>query len=70
MFAESALGTYSSLCFASTLKSPFLPAEQTFFLLMREQLMEGALEIVNGEAMLGPDHDLNGLADWSRAEQI
>lgn len=70
MFAESALGTYASLCLASTLESPFLPAEQTFFLLMREQLMEGALEIVDGEAVLGPDHDLDGLADWSRTEQI
>lgn len=70
MFAESALGTYASLCYASTLKLPFLPAEQTFFLLMREQLMEGALEIGNGEALLGPDHDLDGLADWSRTEQI
>ncbi|MDF2370924.1 MAG: enolase C-terminal domain-like protein [Rhizobiaceae bacterium] len=70
MFAESALGTLISLSFSSALPAPFLPAEQTFFMMMREQILDGVVTVENGRVALGSDHNLNDLIDWTRTELI
>lgn len=70
MFAESALGTLISLSFSSALPTPFLPAEQSFYLIMREQILEGGFKIENGMVTLGADHNLSDLVDWTRTEAI
>lgn len=70
MFAESALGTFSSLSFSSALSKPFLPAEQSFYLMMQEQILDDVIEIKNGIASLASDINLLDRVDWTRAQII
>lgn len=70
MYAESALGTVISLGASSAIPHPFLPAEQTFFMVMREQVLAFDLHIRDGVATLPTEADLASLVDWTRTQPI
>ena len=44
MYAESALGTLISLQLSGALREPLVPAEQSFYLMMREQILREPLQ--------------------------
>lgn len=66
LYAESALGSLLSLQFSAALDSPVAPAEQSFYLLMAEQVIEGMPPIRNGRIRLPDNADLASLVDWGR----
>ena len=66
MYAESALGSLLSLAFAATLERPVAPAEQSFYLLMNEQVLGTPLEIVDGTIAIPAMVDLDDVVDWRR----
>jgi L-Ala-D/L-Glu epimerase len=66
MYAESALGTLISLQQASALGGPLVPAEQTFYLMMREQVLREPLCVEQGRVHLPATHDIAALVDWER----
>ena len=70
MYAESAFGAFVSLQSASTLTAPFLPAEQTFHLLMHDQVMADPPAIRGGRIRFGTASDIDALVDWSRTERF
>ena len=66
LYAESALGTLISLQFAPA--DSIAPAEQTFYLVMREQVLNTELRIANGRIELPDAADLATLIDWKAIE--
>ena len=70
LYAESALGSLVSLQQASSIPSPLVPAEQSFFLLMTSQILHAPLEIVEGRLRLPTAADLDAMADWSLSDCI
>lgn len=69
MYAESALGTLISLQMSSALPAPMVPSEQSFYLMMTEQVLHAPLEIRQGHARL-PESDMAGLVDWERVKRL
>ncbi len=70
MYAESALGSLTSLHFAESLPRPVAPAEQTFFLSMTDQVMTVPLIVEDGRVSLPDLAELDGLIDWRRLERL
>jgi L-alanine-DL-glutamate epimerase-like enolase superfamily enzyme len=68
LMGESALGTLAALQFASTIASPALPAELTWFLAMTEQIVSSTPEIVDGMIELPDTPALASLIDWDRLD--
>ena len=69
MYAESALGTLISLQLSGALVAPFVPAEQSFYLMMREQILREPLHIAAGHVRLPGNGDIAALIDWKRVER-
>jgi L-Ala-D/L-Glu epimerase len=69
MYAESALGTLISLQMSSALPAPMVPSEQSFYLMMTEQVLCEPLEIRDGHAQL-PPRDMARLVDWERVKRL
>ena len=69
MYAESALGTLISLQLSGALVAPFVPAEQSFYLMMREQILHAPLHIAAGHVRLPGNGDIAALIDWKRVER-
>ncbi|MBI3373633.1 MAG: mandelate racemase/muconate lactonizing enzyme family protein [Betaproteobacteria bacterium] len=67
LYAESALGTLISLQFAPA--NPITPAEQSFYLEMREQVLNAELRIADGRIELPEVADLATLIDWSAIDR-
>jgi L-alanine-DL-glutamate epimerase-like enolase superfamily enzyme len=65
IYAESALGTLVNLQLPAT-----LVAEQSFFLIMREQVVKQAPDIRNGMISLPSEPDLESLVDWSAVKRF
>lgn len=63
IYAESALGTLINLQLPAQ-----LPAEQTFFLMMRSHVTPAVPEIRNGRIRLPDQPDLSRLVDWSKVQ--
>ena len=70
MYAESALGTLISLQMSSALPAPLVPSEQSFFLMMTEQVLRAPLEIKQGQAHLPAASDIAALVDWERVARL
>uniref|UniRef100_UPI001C20A555 enolase C-terminal domain-like protein n=1 Tax=Acidisphaera sp. L21 TaxID=1641851 RepID=UPI001C20A555 len=70
MYAEGALGTLISLQFAAGLKHPLMPAEQSFFLLMREQILHQPLHVRDGHIELPDGTNWDALVDWDRVRRF
>jgi L-Ala-D/L-Glu epimerase / N-acetyl-D-glutamate racemase len=68
LMGESALGTLAALQFASTIASPVLPAELTWFLAMTEQVVGSVPRIVDGMIELPETAALASLIDWDRLQ--
>lgn len=68
LYAESALGTLISLQFAPT--GPITPAEQTFYLAMREQVLNTEFHIADGRIELPDVADLATLIDWNAIDRF
>ena len=68
LYAESALGTLISLQFAPA--NVVTPAEQTFYLVMREQVLGMELRIENGNIELPDAADLATLIDWKAVDRF
>lgn len=66
MSAESALGTLISLQSASALENPLLPAEQSIFMMLREQVTQYVPEIRNGKMVLPQMADFDDIIDWDK----
>jgi L-alanine-DL-glutamate epimerase-like enolase superfamily enzyme len=66
MYAESALGTLISLQFSGALAAPLVPAEQSFYLMMRDQLLREPLEVSGGRVHLPAASDTVQLVDWDK----
>jgi hypothetical protein len=58
------------LPFSASLREPFLPAEQSFYLLMREQILHETPAIRDGRFRLPESPDLDALVDWARTEAL
>ncbi|MEZ0302844.1 MAG: mandelate racemase/muconate lactonizing enzyme family protein [Hyphomicrobiaceae bacterium] len=69
MYAESALGTLISLQFSGALTAPLVPAEQSFYLMMRDQLLREPLEVSGGRVHLPAASDTVQLVDWDKVER-
>jgi len=70
MYAESALGSLLSLSFASALGEPVAPAEQSFYLLMSDQVLGIPLAIESGRIVLPNIADIDALVDWERVTHL
>ena len=70
MYAESGLGTLISLQFAAGLRQPLMPAEQSFFLLMNEQILHETLHVRDGRIELPESADCDVLVDWERVLRL
>ena len=66
MYAESALGTLISLQFSGALREPLVPAEQSFYLMMRDQVLHEPLEIRSGHVRLPTASDTAQSIDWGK----
>ena len=66
MYAESALGTLISLQLSCALRGPLVPAEQSFYLMMRDQVLREPLHIRDGRVRLPAVNDISALIDWDR----
>lgn len=64
IYAESALGTLVNLQLPAE-----LPAEQTFFLMMKRQVAAALPEIRNGRIRLPDEPDLSKLVDWEAVNE-
>ncbi|HEX4409158.1 MAG TPA: mandelate racemase/muconate lactonizing enzyme family protein [Xanthobacteraceae bacterium] len=64
LMGESALGTLAGLQFAAAVDKPLLPAELTWFLAMKEQIISEVPEISNGVLTLTEKPSLAALIDW------
>jgi L-alanine-DL-glutamate epimerase-like enolase superfamily enzyme len=69
MYAESALGTLISLQLSGALREPLVPAEQTFYMMMREQVLREPLRIAEGRVRVPATDDIAALIDWERVER-
>jgi L-alanine-DL-glutamate epimerase-like enolase superfamily enzyme len=69
MYGESALGTLISLQFSCALAAPLVPAEQSFYLMMREQVLREPLRIEGGRVRLPAASDTAALVDWDKVER-
>jgi L-alanine-DL-glutamate epimerase-like enolase superfamily enzyme len=65
IYAESALGTLINLQLPAT-----LVAEQTFFLIMREQVVQQVPEIRDGRISLPSEPKLESLVDWDAVKRF
>jgi L-alanine-DL-glutamate epimerase-like enolase superfamily enzyme len=65
IYAESALGTLVNLQLPAT-----LVAEQSFFLIMAEQVVKQVPEIRNGAITLPAQPDLESLVDWNAVKRF
>ncbi|MDB5964407.1 MAG: hypothetical protein JWQ72_907 [Polaromonas sp.] len=70
MFGESALGTLAALQLSSTLPADALPAENSWFLAMTEQVIHMPLTIKNGSVTLPDVAGHAALVDWARLEKV
>jgi L-Ala-D/L-Glu epimerase len=70
MCAESLLGTLVSLQSAAALPSPLVPAEQSFFLMMSDQVASFAIHIRDGVMRLPDTPDLADLVDWEKVARL
>ncbi len=70
MFGESALGTLTALQLSSTLSPSALPAENTWFLAMTEQIIHEPMTIKNGAIRLPATAGHAALIDWKRLERL
>ena len=69
MYAESALGTLISLQLSCALRQPLVPAEQSFYLMMRDQILREPLQI-SGRPRAPAGRKRHGaLIDWDRVER-
>ena len=68
LYADSALGTLINLQFAPA--NAVTPAEQTFYLVMREQVLNTDLRIANGKIELPEIADLATLINWQAIERF
>lgn len=68
MYAESALGTLISLQLSCALRQPLVPAEQSFYLMMRDQILREPLEISGGCVRLPAIGAIDTMIDWNRVE--
>jgi L-alanine-DL-glutamate epimerase-like enolase superfamily enzyme len=68
MYAESALGTLISLQLSCALREPLVPAEQSFYLMMRDQILREPLDIREGRVRLPAISDIAALIDWDRVK--
>lgn len=68
MYAESALGTLISLQFSGALRQPLVPAEQSFYLMMREQILREPLAVADGRVRLPATNAVADLIDWDRVK--
>ena len=68
MYAESALGTLISLQLSCALRQPLVPAEQSFYLMMRDQILREPLHIAGGRVRLPAIDDIAALIDWDRVK--
>jgi L-alanine-DL-glutamate epimerase-like enolase superfamily enzyme len=66
MYAESALGTLISLQFSGALQAPLVPAEQSFYLMMRDQILHAPLRIEGGCVRLPIAGRIDELVDWDK----
>lgn len=69
LMGESALGTFAGLQFASTVGTPLLPAELTWFLAMTEQVVEPPT-ITDGCVDLPSTSGLASAVDWAKLDGI
>jgi hypothetical protein len=58
-----------SLQLSGALREPLVPAEQTFYLMMREQVLREPLRIAEGRVRLPATDDIAALIDWERVER-
>jgi L-alanine-DL-glutamate epimerase-like enolase superfamily enzyme len=65
LMGESALGTLAGLQFAAAVPSPLLPAELTWFLAMKEQIVGEVPLISDGSLKLSDQSSLAAMIDWS-----
>jgi L-alanine-DL-glutamate epimerase-like enolase superfamily enzyme len=70
MFGESALGTLAALQLSATLPEAALPAENSWFLAMTQQILHTPPAIVQGAIHLPEVAGTAGLVDWGRLEKI
>jgi L-alanine-DL-glutamate epimerase-like enolase superfamily enzyme len=72
LFAESDIGTLNSAQLASTraIDGGGLPAEISFFLMMRESLLAAPLQADNGILLLPDRPSIAELVDWSKVERL
>ena len=66
MYAESALGSLISLHFATRLARTLTPAEQSFYMMMTDQVLAVPLTITGGRIGLPGTLDLDTLVDWTK----
>jgi len=70
MYAESALGSLVSLQLTASIKKPAIPAEISFFLMLREQVLQPHIDVVDGQVTLPDNPDLSSLVDWDRVARF
>lgn len=70
LFGESALGTLTALQLASTLPDSALPAEVTWYLAMKSQLLNQALEVRHGRITLPDITGVSGSVDRKQLQII
>lgn len=70
MFGESALGTWQALALASTLGHLSLPAEVTWFLEMREQILAEIPRIHGGAVDMPAWSNAAERVDWKRMQSV
>lgn len=70
MFGESALGTWQALAQAATLDARALPAEVTWYLSMREQVVHEAPRVRDGCIELPPTPSVAAQVDWKQVDRL
>jgi len=72
IYAESALGTLINLQFSAAIKPEqyLVAAEQSFFLMMKEQVLFDELRIVDGKIGLPTTANLDELVDWEKLKRF
>lgn len=70
MFGESALGTWQALMQASCLDARSLPAEVTWYLSMREQIVDTVPRIQDGCIAMPATPAVSRRVDWARLERL
>lgn len=66
MYAESALGSLISLNFATGLARAMTPSEQSFYMMMTDQVLTVPLTVAGGRVVLPETLDLDALVDWQK----